>query len=64
MFYIFHPDLSLAFEGLALTADSGQTLITYTAEPGSASHQALRFLASWATSAAAVPEVASEEHPA
>jgi hypothetical protein len=43
-------DLSLAYEGLELTADPGQTLITYTAEPGSTSHQSLTFLASWATS--------------
>ena len=43
-------DLSLAYEGLALAADPGQTLITYTAEPGSPSQQALRFLASWAAS--------------
>ena len=48
-----HPvvgDLSLAYEGLELTADPGQTLITYTAEPGSTSEQALTFLASWAAS--------------
>jgi transcriptional regulator with XRE-family HTH domain len=43
-------DLALAYEGLELTADAGQTLITFTAEPGSASHEALAFLASWATS--------------
>jgi hypothetical protein len=43
-------DLSLAYEGLALAADPGQTLITFTAEPGSLSQQALAFLASWATS--------------
>ena len=43
-------DLSLTYEGLALTADPGQTLITFTAEPGSPSQQALSFLASWATS--------------
>ncbi len=42
-------DLSLAYEGLALAADPGQTLITFTAEPGSPSQQALAFLASWAT---------------
>ena len=41
-------DLSLSFEGLALTADPGLMLITYTAEPGSPSKDALRFLASWA----------------
>ena len=48
-----HPvvgDLSLAYEGLELTADPGQTLITFTAEPGAPSQQALTFLASWATS--------------
>jgi transcriptional regulator with XRE-family HTH domain len=45
-------DLSLAYEGLALAADPGQTLITFTAEPGSPSQQALTFLASWATSPA------------
>jgi transcriptional regulator with XRE-family HTH domain len=43
-------DLTLAFEGMALTADQGLTFLTYTAEPASPSHQALRFLASWATS--------------
>ncbi|NEK57886.1 helix-turn-helix domain-containing protein [Geodermatophilus sabuli] len=43
-------DLCLTYEGLALTADPGQTLITFTAEPGSPSQQALTFLASWATS--------------
>jgi transcriptional regulator with XRE-family HTH domain len=43
-------DLSLTYEGLALAADPGQTLITFTAEPSSLSQQALTFLASWATS--------------
>jgi transcriptional regulator with XRE-family HTH domain len=43
-------DLSLAYEGLALPADPGQTLITFTAEPSSPSEQALTFLASWAAS--------------
>jgi transcriptional regulator with XRE-family HTH domain len=45
-------DLILTYEGLALTGDPGQTLITFTAEPGSPSQQALTFLASWATSPA------------
>ena len=45
-------DLSLTYEGLALAADPGQTLITFTAEPGSPSQQALTFLASWAASPA------------
>ena len=43
-------DLSLAYEGLELPGDPGQTLITFTAEPGSASAEALGFLASWASS--------------
>jgi transcriptional regulator with XRE-family HTH domain len=54
-----HPvagDLVLAYEGLELTADPGQTLFTFTAEPDSPSQQALTFLASWATS----PEHASD----
>jgi transcriptional regulator with XRE-family HTH domain len=57
-------DLSLAYEGLELTADPGQTLITYTAEPGSSSQHALQFLASWATAPdqAAAPEAATENH--
>ena len=44
-------DLTLTYEGLALSADPGQTLITFTAEPGSPSRQALTFLASWAPTA-------------
>jgi transcriptional regulator with XRE-family HTH domain len=51
-----HPvagDLSLQFETLDLPGDHGQTLFTFTAEPGSASESALAFLASWA---AAPPE--------
>ncbi len=53
--HFHHPvvgDLSLAYEGLDLPADPGQTLITFTAEPGSPSQQALTFLASWAASPA------------
>ena len=45
-------DLTLAYEAMALAADPGQTLITFTAEPGSPSQQALAFLASWAASPA------------
>ena len=56
-------DLSLAYEAMTLAADPGLTLLTYTAEPGSPSSQALRFLASWAISpdhAAVGPDSASE----
>ncbi|MCX2746639.1 helix-turn-helix transcriptional regulator [Arthrobacter sp. MI7-26] len=48
-----HPlagDLSLQFETLDLPGDEGQTLFTFTAEPGSASGNTLAFLASWAAS--------------
>jgi hypothetical protein len=57
-------DLSLTYEGLALAADPGQTLITFTAEPGSPSQQALTFLASWATSPAqqAAQKRTNEDH--
>jgi transcriptional regulator with XRE-family HTH domain len=45
-----HPvvgELELTGEALALPADAGLTIITYTVEPDSASEQALNFLASW-----------------
>jgi transcriptional regulator with XRE-family HTH domain len=46
-----HPvvgDLELAFESFPLAADPTQSLLTYTAEPGSPSQDALNLLASWA----------------
>jgi transcriptional regulator with XRE-family HTH domain len=48
---LHHPvagDLELTYEALELPADPGLTMITYTAEPASASQDALDFLASWA----------------
>jgi transcriptional regulator with XRE-family HTH domain len=59
-----HPvagDLSLQFETLHLPGDEGQTLFTFTAEPGSASENALAFLASWAASP---PETTTAGDPA
>ena len=50
---IHHPvvgDLELAFESFPLAADPSQSLLTYTAEPGSPSQDALSLLASWAAS--------------
>ncbi|MEU5423235.1 helix-turn-helix transcriptional regulator [Streptomyces sp. NPDC001407] len=47
---LHHPvvgPLTLAYETLVLPADAGQQLITYHAEPGSASAESLRLLASW-----------------
>ncbi len=49
-----HPvvgDLELAYETLRATDDPDQALITYAAEPGSPSHDALRMLLAWATEA-------------
>jgi transcriptional regulator with XRE-family HTH domain len=45
-----HPlvgDLTLAYEEFAITAEPGHVLLVYTAEPGSASAERLRLLASW-----------------
>jgi transcriptional regulator with XRE-family HTH domain len=46
-----HPlagDLDLEYDALEIPADPGQTIIAYSAEPGSAAHEALGILASWA----------------
>ncbi|MBO0840797.1 MAG: transcriptional regulator, partial [Sciscionella sp.] len=45
-----HPvvgELTLSFETLRLPGDPDQAMVTYTAEPGSPSADALRLLASW-----------------
>lgn len=41
-------ELTIAYEGLELVAEPGLVLTIYTAEPGSASEERLRLLASWA----------------
>ncbi|UKA60444.1 helix-turn-helix transcriptional regulator [Arthrobacter sp. FW306-2-2C-D06B] len=41
-------DLTLDFEVMELIADPGLTFITFSAEPGSPSHDALQLLSSWA----------------
>ena len=49
-----HPvvgELTLVYEELAITAEPGQVLLIYTAEPGSPSAERLRLLASWAADA-------------
>jgi len=46
-----HPlagDLDLDYDALEIPADPGQTIIAYSAEPGSAARDALDILASWA----------------
>jgi transcriptional regulator with XRE-family HTH domain len=55
-----HPvvgDLTLDFEALALPGDPGQTMLVYSAEPASPSHQALHLLASWASTPQDEPAV-------
>jgi MmyB-like transcription regulator ligand binding domain/Helix-turn-helix domain len=45
-----HPvagDLDLEYDALEIPADPGQTIIAYSAEPGSAARDALGILASW-----------------
>lgn len=56
-----HPvagELILAYEELAITAEPGQVMMVYTAEPGSPSAERLRLLASWSASA----DPAAERH--
>lgn len=43
-------DVTLTYEGLEVTEDPGLQFLVYTAEPGSASAEALRLLGSWAAS--------------
>jgi hypothetical protein len=53
-----HPvagDLDLDYEALEIPADPGLTIVAYSAEPGSPSHQALNTLASWAATPGNVP---------
>lgn len=48
---IYHPvvgELALSFDALELPADTGLTIIAYSAEPATPSHDALNLLASWA----------------
>ena len=49
---IHHPvvgALELSYESMELSADDGMSVAIFTAEPGSASQQALDLLASWTT---------------
>ena len=51
---LHHPvvgDLDLPFESFPLPADPRQSLLAYTAEPGSPTQDALNLLASWAATA-------------
>jgi transcriptional regulator with XRE-family HTH domain len=58
-----HPlvgDLTLAYETLQLPADPGLTIVTYSAEPGSASESALRELGRWSATRAKLSAVEAE----
>jgi hypothetical protein len=48
---------------MELAADPGQILLSYTAEPGSPSQQALAFFASWATSEQVIDQPQPSEQP-
>ena len=58
-----HPlvgDLTLAYEALELPADPGLTIVTYSADPGSSSEQALLELGRWAATRAKLSAVETE----
>jgi transcriptional regulator with XRE-family HTH domain len=62
-----HPvvgELTLAYEELAITAEPGQVLMVYTAEPGSPSAERLRLLASWAADPAGGSTTLTDRSPA
>jgi transcriptional regulator with XRE-family HTH domain len=63
---LHHPvvgDLELEFESFALPGDPGQSLLTYTADPGSPSQDALNLLASWAATTDHFEQPASTRDP-
>ena len=60
-----HPavgDIDLTFEAFDISADSGLTLVIYTAQPGSTHEDALILLASWAATQISPGEPAGERN--
>ncbi|MGY0069427.1 helix-turn-helix domain-containing protein [Streptomyces sp. QTS137] len=60
-----HPlvgELTLSFETFRLVDDSEQQLVTYHAEPGSPSAEALRLLGSWGADARRAADVSPRSH--
>lgn len=60
---LHHPvvgDLDLPFESLPLAAGSSSSLVVYAPEVGSAAHDALNLLASWAATAGTTTDAAPE----
>jgi transcriptional regulator with XRE-family HTH domain len=63
---LHHPivgDLELSYEVMELSADTGLTISAYSAEPGSASQQALDLLGSWTATADATDNPLSGTTP-
>jgi hypothetical protein len=63
--HFHHPvvgQLSLNFERLDLAADTGLTIFTYTAEPGSPDEEALKLLGSWAATLARADAAPATNH--
>lgn len=61
-----HPevgDLHLDFDAMALPAHPGLTLTAYSAEPGTAAHDALRLLSAWAATEDAQSATATTDAP-
>lgn len=61
-----HPvvgELTLAYQSLDMGAEPGHTFTIYTAEPGSASDDALRLLASWTADHDEIPSTAPMPQP-
>jgi transcriptional regulator with XRE-family HTH domain len=57
-----HPivgELVLAYEELAITAEPGNVLLIYTAEPGSPSAERLKLLASWGADQMPIPRAST-----
>jgi hypothetical protein len=64
---LHHPvvgDLELTYEVLALPADPGLSLVVYGAEPGAASHDGLKLLASWAATLDQLDQPETAQAPA
>jgi transcriptional regulator with XRE-family HTH domain len=63
---LHHPvvgDLDLAFESFPVAGAAGQSMVTFTAEPGSPSHDALSLLASWAATGDGAEQAPSADDP-
>ncbi len=61
---LHHPvvgDITLTYNRMELAADPGQMLMIWTAEPGSKSAEALRFLGSWTASSSELTTAEAEQ---